>query len=353
MAEESKLHRQNIVACIWDFDKTLIPGYMQWPIFEYYDVDEERFWSEVNALPEIYRKRGLPATSDSLYLNHILTYVRHGRFPGLNNKLLRQLGRKLNFYQGLPDFFQTLKDMVKDNPVYARYEIRLEHYIISTGLAEMIRGSAIAPLVEQVYGCEFIENPLPPHFDLQTELEIEGPEEIAQIGHIVDNTLKTRFIFEINKGTNKIASIDVNSKIALEDRRVPIPNMIYIADGPSDVPVFSVVRKNGGKTYAVYEPKNEKEFAQNDALRASERVDHFGRADYREKSDTFMWLTTHVRKICDRVVHECEQALDYRVGQPPRHLHRDPPARRPASVQEDLFDGEPKEPTRAPGGGEA
>ncbi len=337
MAEDSTLNRQNIVACIWDFDKTLIPGYMQWPIFEYYGVDEKRFWREVNALPEKYVASGQHVSSDIMYLNHILTYVRHGKFSGLNNSLLRQLGSRLKLYQGLPEFFQTLKNIVASNADYARYEIKLEHYIISTGIAEMIRGSAIAPHVEQIYGCEFIEHPLPPDYFAQQEFDISGPREIAQIGFLVDNTIKTRFIFEINKGTNKISSIDVNSRIAPEDRRVPIRNMIYVADGPSDVPVFSVVRKHGGKAYAVYEPKNEKEFAQNDALRSSDRVDHFGRADYREKSDTYMWLTTHVRQICDRIVDECERALNYRVGRPPQHLHRDDIQKLPPEEQKDLF----------------
>jgi len=338
MPEDSTLNRQNIVACIWDFDKTLIPGYMQWPIFEHFGVDEKRFWKEVNSLPEKYIASGQKVSSDIMYLNHILTYVRHGKFAGLNNNLLRQLGSRLKLYQGLPEFFKTLKDIPTGNPVYARYEIKLEHYIISTGIAEMIRGSAIAPYVEEIYGCEFIEHPLPPNYFSQPEFDMVGPNEIAQIGFLVDNTIKTRFIFEINKGTNKIASIDVNSRIAPEDRRVPIRNMIYVADGPSDVPVFSVVRKHGGKAYAVYEPKNEKEFAQNDALRSSERVDHFGRADYREKSDTYMWLTSHVRQICDRIVDECERALNYRVGRPPQHIHGDEPARQGGQLQEDLFE---------------
>lgn len=322
MAEDN-LHRQNIVACIWDFDKTLIPGYMQTPIFEHFGVDEKRFWKEVNALPEFYRSRGQRVSPDILYLNHLITYVRAGRLPGLNNSLLRQLGAQLKFYQGLPEFFSHLKDMVASNPAYARFEIRLEHYVISTGLAEMIRGSAIAPYVDTVYGCEFIEDPAPPDFASQKELEISSEAEIGQIGVLVDNTIKTRYIFEINKGTNKLTSIDVNSKVDPQDRRVPIKNMIYVADGPSDVPVFSVVRKNGGRAYAVYQPKNELEFAQNDELRESGRVDHFGRADYREKSDTYMWLSSQVRRICDRIVDECEEALTRRVGSPPRHIHKD------------------------------
>jgi hypothetical protein len=333
MPEENTLHRQNIVACVWDFDKTLIPGYMQGPIFRHYNVDEKRFWREVNLMADAYRQRGQAVTNDLLYLNHMLTYVRAGMLSGLNNKLLRTLGAELQFYQGLPEFFAILKSIPAQDPLFAKYDIRLEHYIISTGLAEMIRGSAIAPFVENVYGCEFIENPLQPGFDIQKELDIDAAAEIGQIAQLVDNTTKTRFIFEINKGTNKIASIDVNSKIAAEDRRVPIKNMIYIADGPSDVPVFSVVRKHGGRAYAVYEPKNEKEFAQNDELRSCGRVDHFGRADYREKSDTFMWLTSHVRQICHRIVEECEDTLSRRVSRPPRHIHKDEPPPKVPSQQ--------------------
>lgn len=334
---EDSLHRQNVVACIWDFDKTLIPGYMQAPIFRHYGIDEKVFWDEVNALPAIYAEQGVRVSSESIYLNHLLTYVRSGRMPHLSNALLRELGKELQFFQGLPELFPALRRMVHETANYARFEIRLEHYIISTGLAEMIRGSAIYPFVENVYGCEFIEHPMPPDFARQEELPIAGPGEISQIGQLVDNTIKTRFIFEINKGTNKLASINVNSKVASSDRRVPINNMIYIADGPSDIPVFSVVRKHGGRAYAVYEPKNEKEFAQNDALREAGRVDHFGRADYREKSDTYMWLTTAIRKICDRIVNQSEAALDRRVGAPPRHLHRDEPPSPHGPAQSEMF----------------
>lgn len=340
---EDSLHRQNVVACVWDFDKTLIPGYMQAPIFRRFGIDEKTFWAEVNALPAIYAEQGVRVAPETVYLNHLLTYVRCGRMPRLSNQLLRELGGELEFFQGLPELFPALRRRVHDDPAYARFEIRLEHYIISTGLAEMIRGSAIYPFVENVYGCEFVEHPMPPDFARQEELPIEGPGEISQIGQLVDNTIKTRFIFEINKGTNKLDSINVNSKIAQADRRVPIPNMIYIADGPSDIPVFSVVRKYGGRTYAVYEPKNEKEFAQNDALREAGRVDHFGRADYREKSDTYMWLTTAIRKICDRIVSESEAALNRRVGAPPRHLHRDDPPARDKPAQSEMFPAESPE----------
>jgi hypothetical protein len=137
---------------------------------------------------------------------------------------------------------------------------------------------------------------------------------------MIDNTTKTRAIFEINKGTNKNPAIEVNSKVTPEDRRIPIQNMIYIADGPSDVPSFSVVSKGGGKTYAVYNPTSRGEFEQNDRLRHSGRIDHYGPADYTEGSATDNWLHLQVEKICDRIVAERESSVASRTARPPRHL---------------------------------
>jgi hypothetical protein len=137
---------------------------------------------------------------------------------------------------------------------------------------------------------------------------------------VIDNTTKTRAIFEINKGTNKNPAIDVNSNIKPEDRRIPLQNMIYIADGPSDIPSFSVVKKGGGSAYAVYNPDSTAEFEQNDRLRQAGRVDHYGPADYEEKSQTSRWLRLQIHKICDRIVSDREAALALRVSRPPRHL---------------------------------
>ncbi|MBW2583728.1 MAG: haloacid dehalogenase-like hydrolase, partial [Deltaproteobacteria bacterium] len=96
------LFLQNIIACIWDFDKTLIPGYMQEPLFEKYRVDPKKFWQEVGELPNYYKKDGMSLiASDTVYLNHILTYTREGIFEGLNNDTLRKLGEKITFYKGL------------------------------------------------------------------------------------------------------------------------------------------------------------------------------------------------------------------------------------------------------------
>ncbi|MDB6114007.1 MAG: hypothetical protein JWQ83_777 [Lacunisphaera sp.] len=320
----STLFTQNIIACVWDFDKTLIPDYMQAPLFRRYGVDEANFWAETNALVENYRKRGYHIAPEISYLNHLLTYVLAGQMPGLSNKTLRECGADIKFYPGLPDFFQSSRAWVKAKPEYAKHDIQLEHYVVSTGLSEMIRGSALAPQIDAVWACEFIENPLQPGFLRQNEFSMEAESHIAQIGVMIDNTTKTRAIFEINKGTNRNPAIDVNAKVTPEDRRVPLQNMIYIADGPSDVPSFSVVKKGGGKTYAVYNPAVKAEFEQNDRLRQTGRVDHYGPADYSENSATTHWLHLQIEKMCDRIVADREAAVASRVTRPPRHLNSTP-----------------------------
>lgn len=332
-----KLHSQQIVACIWDFDKTLIPGYMQTPLFKHFQVDEKRFWNEVNALPGLYAKRGQKVHRDTIYLNHLLTYVKNGPMKGLSNALMRKLGAELKFYPGLPAFFEELRNIPLSRPEYVRHGLKLEHYVVSTGLAEMIHGSAIAPFVENIFGCELIENPLPPFFSSQPELAVESNPEVAQVGIAIDNTSKTRCVFEINKGTNKNPDVDVNAKVLADDRRVPFKNMIYIADGPSDVPVFSVVRKGGGKAFAVYDPSNPAEFRQNDLMLQTGRIHAYGPANYTPASSTHMWMRMHVQEICERVVREGELYLARRVSGPPRHLHKDEPVVPSAPRQDSLF----------------
>jgi hypothetical protein len=320
----STLFTQNIIACVWDFDKTLIPDYMQAPLFRRFGIDEPTFWAETNALAENYRRRGYHIAPEISYLNHLLTYVLAGKMPGLSNKVLRECGREIKFYPGLPGFLDASRAWAKAKPEYMKHEIEIEHYVVSTGLAEMVRGSALAPHIDGIWACEFIENPLQPGFLKQNEFPLEAASEIAQIGVMIDNTTKTRAIFEINKGTNRNSAIDVNAKVTPEDRRIPLQNMIYIADGPSDVPSFSVVKKGGGKTYAVYNPAVRAEFEQNDRLRHTGRIDHYGPADYTESSATTHWLHLQIEKMCDRIVTDREAAVASRVTRPPRHLNASP-----------------------------
>jgi hypothetical protein len=319
-----QLFLQNIIACIWDFDKTLSPGYMQAPIFELYNIEPRKFWKEVNQLPNHYKKHGLDLIStDTLYLNHILTYAQKGTFNTLNNARLRALGSKIELYEGLPEFFNRIKRLVATRREYQQHEIQVENYIVSTGLRQMILGSRIAPFVDGVWGCEFIEDPPPPGYLDQGKKATPDSNEakiIAQIAYALDNTTKTRAIFEINKGSNKVPDIDVNAMIPDEDRRVPFQNMIYIADGPSDIPVFSLINQFGGRTFAVYRPGSDEEFAQVNNLQKQKRVQSFGEANYTEGSQTSMWIKNAVIEISDQIVKNRERALGDKIGNPPKHL---------------------------------
>ena len=322
MPAPEMLFYQNIIAIIWDFDKTLIPHYMQKPLFEHYGVNDKNFWAEVNALSDYYGKHGLEVMPDSSYLGHILTYVRHGIFKDLSNNLLFELGKEIEFYPGLPDFFPKLQKEIEEDPVFSTYNIEVEHYIVSTGLRQMILGSKIASYVKGIWGCEFAEDVAPPGFLRVKQKKMPLFEEgvISHIAYALDNTTKTRAAFEINKGTNIFPEITVNSAIAHKDRRVPIENMVYIADGPSDVPLFSVLNKFGGRTYAVYEKGNKKQFEQVKTLLSEKRVQAFGEADYCKDTQTHMWIMTSIREIAEKMVESRKNALDDRVGTPPTHL---------------------------------
>ena len=223
----------NIIAVVWDFDKTLLNGYMQEPIFKYYGIDEKSFWGEVGLLPTKYMsEQGVRVNPETIYLNQFIRDARDGRMQGLNNEKLKSFGKELKFYPGIPELFTKTKDFIDKNEDYRECGIKLEHYIVSTGMAAIIQGSEIAEYVDGIWGCEFIED------------EQNGVRRIAEIGYTVDNTTKTRAIFEINKGVNKHPEMDVNIAMPEDARRVKLKNMIYIADGPSDIPAFSVDRKS-------------------------------------------------------------------------------------------------------------
>jgi hypothetical protein len=242
-------------------------------------------------------------------------------FKGLNNLRLRKLGAKIELYKGLPQFFEEIKQFVSKHADWRQHDIQIEHYIVSTGLRQMILGSKIAPYVDGVWGCEFVEDAPPPgYLEKVGKTVSKNPRIISQIAYALDNTTKTRAVFEINKGSNKIPEIDVNAMIPDADRRVPFQNMIYVADGPSDIPVFSLVNRFGGRTFAVYQPGSSKEFAQVNNLQKQKRVQSFGEANYTKGSQTAMWIINAVSEISAQIAANREKALGDKIGKPPRHL---------------------------------
>ena len=299
---------QNVIAIIWDFDKTLINGYMQSPIFEDYHVDEKQFWAEVNNLPKEMKEQGVRVNPDTAYLIHFTRKAKDGTFKGLSNAKLREYGAKQKFYPGIPEFLQMSKEILKDNPECKEYNIRVEHYIVSTGFAEVIKGTALKDLVEDIWGCELIEG-----------RGIENEPVISESCYTIDNTTKTKAIFEINKGVNKTEKINVNSKMNDTQRRVAFENMIYIADGPSDVPAFSLVKKYGGSTFAIYPKGDLRAFKQVEQLREDERIDMFAEADYREGSTAYMWIVNKINEYADRII-QVERNRRAVVSEGPKHL---------------------------------
>ncbi|WP_026504589.1 haloacid dehalogenase-like hydrolase [Butyrivibrio sp. NC3005] len=299
----------NVIALIWDFDKTLVDGYMQDPIFAEYNVDSEEFWEKVNKLPDYYKEQGVLVNPDTIYLNHFIHCVKDGFFPGLTNEKLKELGSKIKFYNGLPDFFELTKKVIEEDKNYKKYDITVEHYIVSTGIRKMIEGSVIAKYTSGIWGCDFIEG---------EDSKDSSKKVISEIGFTIDNTTKTRALFEINKGVGKWDKISVNTKLAKEKRRVPFENMIYIADGPSDVPAFSVIKQNKGATLAVYAPGSMEGMKQAEHLREDGRVDMITEADYSENKMAYMWIVNKMREYADRI---CEiEAHKLSGNELPKHL---------------------------------
>jgi len=295
---------QNIIAVIWDFDETMTPQPMQRVLFDAYQQDSENFWNEVKRLPNEYRRQGCALVSETLmYLNHIVDYVQGGRFKGLSNNKLRELGGAIEFYPGLLWLLKHLKEILRQ-PKYSKYDLSLEHYVLSTGLRKLIEGSKVASLLTDIWGCEFIEG---------------DDGQIARVAYVLDDTTKTRAIFEINKGVNKDPHIQVNDYIAAHERRVPMEQMIYIADGPSDVPVFSLIKHHRGKTLGVYDPNSKKKYEDACRLEEDNRIDSRVKADYNRDEDAALWLERTVCKIADSIVKKREQKREASVSPAPKH----------------------------------
>ena len=300
----------NIIAVIWDCDKTLIDGYMQDPIFEKYGVDPTEFWSKVNSIPaELEKEKEIRVNRDTYYLNYFIQCAHNGTFPGLNNEMLREFGKQQRFYPGIPEIFEKTKKMFRDDPSYSEYGIQVEHYIVSTGFAEVIRGSEIMPFVDGIWGCELLDAP-----------NKKGALVLSEVVYTIDNTTKTRAIFEINKGIRKIPDIDVNSTIPKELRRVQFENMIYIADGPSDIPAFSVVHQYGGSTFAIYPKGDKKAMQQVEQMRANGRIDMYAEADYSENTTANLWITSKIEQLAKQIQQREREKIKPFASAAPRHL---------------------------------
>lgn len=264
---------------------------------------------KVNSRPKELAKQGIRVNRDTYYLNYFIQCAHDGTLKGLNNAKLNEYGQKQKFYKGIPEIFEKTKNMFKNDTSYAEYGIQVEHYIVSTGFAEIIRGSKLMPFVDGIWGCELLETP-----------DKEYNMVIGETVYTIDNTTKTRAIFEINKGIGKIDGIEVNSKIPEENRRVHFENMIYIADGPSDIPAFSVVKKGGGATFAIYPKGDIQAMRQVEQMREDGRVDMYAEADYSKDTTAYMWITNRIQQMADRIRDTEKAKITNSASGVPHHL---------------------------------
>lgn len=296
-----------VIAILWDFDKTLIWGYMQTALFERFGVDPARFWKEVNQLAAYYATAGLQVNPETIYLNHILTYIREGIFADLTLQHLRDAGSAIGpLAPGVPAIFDRLRDIVRNNPRYVEAGVKVEHYILSTGLRAMIEGSALAVHVDGIWANDLLPDPAPAGYLScgKTICDVDAP--LSQLGYVVSHPGKRSLVFEISKGVNKRKDLHVDQYLAAKDYRAPMKQMIYVCDGPSDIPALQAITEKGGRGLGVWVPdaNEEKNYASAETLYLDGRVSEIAKADYTPNSQAERWLRHNVQILAERLTRQ-------------------------------------------------
>ncbi len=281
------------IAVIFDFDDTLIPDSTT-AFLASRGINTQKFWQD-----DVRELVGNGYEPSLAYLNKIIDLSGDGLPLGnLTNADLKQFGRQLDsgFYPGLNAMFKDLRAIVRTLSA----DITVEYYIVSGGLQALIEGS---PFVNKnftaVYGCQFAEHP--------------ETGRIKNIKRCVTFTEKTRCLFEINKGIRPEQALQnqymVNTDIPLKHRRIPFKNMIYVGDGLTDIPCFSLVQRMGGLSFGVFNPQE-----QASAKRAlieflhTDRVVSMHAPKYRKNDELGSLLRAAVSSIAARAMLERHEA---------------------------------------------
>lgn len=260
-----------VVAICYDFDKTLSPDDMQAQDYiQSVGWEVKDFWTRSNGLAE---ENGMDQN-----LAYMLTMKQtaRGKFA-LNRENLVEYGSKVKLYPGVDTWFKRIRDYGKSKGVI------VEHYIISSGLKEMIEGTKVAREFEKIYASSF-------YYD-------EAGEAIWP-AQVVNFTGKTQFLFRICKGALDVNDPAVNDYFSPEDIRVPFRNIVYIGDSATDIPCMKLVNSNNGHSIGVYDPDTE-EKERVFQMMEDNRIKYYAPADYRENSE----LDQLVKAIIDRTVY--------------------------------------------------
>ena len=258
-----------IVAIMYDFDKTLCTKDMQdYNFIPSLSMTSSDFWAAANGF-------GWDEHMDSI-LAYMYTMVKKSKeknIPLLRDTLVKN-GKDIELHPGVKEWFDRV------NQYGAIVGVSVEHYIISSGLKEIIEGSGISEKFKEIFACEF-------YYD--------------ETGHAVwpktavNYTNKTQFVYRINKGVLDVANdVDLNRSMPDDSKRVPFTNMVYIGDGLSDVPCMKMMKAYGGHSIAVYTDLNKEKVEQ---LLIEDRVDYIFPADYTKDKALDKTMKNILRKI--------------------------------------------------------
>ncbi len=283
-AERKTKGNKPVLAICYDFDKTLSPDDMQAQgyIQSVYDGDIPSFWKETDELAEANEM-----DSNLAYMFKMVHEAR-GRIV-LTKKSLQEYGSRVKLFDGVEEWFGRIRDYGSEHGVI------VEHYIISSGLKEMIEGTSVARngAFEKIYASSFM-------FD-----DKGVPIWPAQV---VNYTNKTQFLFRIEKGVLDVNDSGVNDFFAPEELRVPFRNMVYIGDSDTDIPCMKLVNTNGGHSIGVYDSGTLDKSKVYKMLHDN-RIRYFAPADYTDGSE----LDRLVKTIIDRTAAN-EVLEDFHFG---------------------------------------
>ena len=272
------MKKKPIIALIYDFDGTLSPGNMQeFGFIQAIGKKPQEFWQESDNIAV-----GQDASNILSYMKLMFDEARKAGIK-LRRDDFRKFGASVELFDGVKEWFGLINAYGKERGV------KVEHYINSSGLAEMIEGTSIADEFKRIFACSFLYN---------------GDGEAEWPGVAVDYTAKTQFLFKINKG---ILSVRDNKKVneskAEDNKRIPFPHMIYFGDGETDVPCMKIVKMFGGhsigvyNSIAVYNPEIKKKVYVARKLLRQQRVNFITPADYTKESRTYQVVCAIIDKI--------------------------------------------------------